>query len=542
MSRVEYLRHKIIEKLTAPLPGGLRDAVRTLFMEISFARMHRRGVRQARAYRTARHLQIHLGCGDNYKPGWVNIDLGKKADVTLDLRRALPFPAEAAAYIYGEHFFEHIDYPQPATLLLHEYYRLLEPGGALSLVVPDMELVLNAYVNGGTEEYYAAQQRWHPAWCETHMDHINYNFRQDGEHRYAYDFETLSKLLEHAGFVDVRRRAFDPALDRPERRVGSLYVSCKKPGFGTEPRRPRVTVGLPVYNGEAYLAEAIESVLGQTFTDFELIISDNGSTDGTAAIGRAYAARDPRVRYVRSPRNRGAAWNYNRLVELAQGDYFRWLAADDALAPTLLEKSVFVLDSYPRVVLAFTWTQDIDAAGRPLQVKRSTVGADAARPRARFRGLANVVPWHNCEEVFGLLRTAILRRTAMIAPYTDSDRTLLAELGLHGPFYEIPEPLFLHRVHSASSVVVNPDGHARAAWFDPKLQNKLVLPNWRQLYELGRVIRRSPVSGLERFSCYLELGRWTKRRRRYLLEDLGRTLSQLAARARHSVSAPVGSD
>ena len=301
--------------------------------------------------------------------------------------------------------------------------------------------------------------------------------------------------------------------------------------------RPRVTVGLPVFNGEAYLVEAIESVLGQTFTDFELIISDNGSTDGTAAICRAYAARDSRVRYVRSPRNRGAAWNYNRLVELAQGDYFRWLAADDALAPTLLEKSVFVLDSYPRVVLAFTWTQDIDAAGRPLRVKRSTAGADAARPRERFRGLANVVPWHNCEEVFGLLRTAILRRTAMIAPYTDSDRTLLAELGLHGPFYEIPEPLFLHRVHPASSVVVNPDGHARAAWFDPKLQDKLVLPNWRQLYELGRVIRRSPVSGSERFYCYLELGRWVKRRRQWLLEDLTRAARQLAARDRRP--APV---
>lgn len=301
--------------------------------------------------------------------------------------------------------------------------------------------------------------------------------------------------------------------------------------------RPRVTVGLPVFNGEAYLVEAIESVLGQTFTDFELIISDNGSTDGTAAICHAYAARDPRVRYVRSPRNRGAAWNYNRLVELAQGDYFRWLAADDALAPTLLEKSVFILDSYPRVVLAFTWTQDIDAAGRPLQVKRSTVGADAARPHARFRGLANVVPWHNCEEVFGLMRTAILRQTVMIAPYTDSDRTLLAELGLYGPFYEIPQPLFLHRIHTASSVVVNRDERVRAAWFDPRLRGKLLLPNWRQLYELGRVIRHSPVDGLERFYCYLELGRWTKRRRRWLLEDLRLVAQQLAARGRRLVPA-----
>lgn len=291
-------------------------------------------------------------------------------------------------------------------------------------------------------------------------------------------------------------------------------------------RAPRVTVGIPVYNGENFLAEAISSVLAQTYTDWELIISDNASTDGTEAICRHYAAQDARVRYFRSDENRGAAWNYNRLVELARGQYFRWLAHDDCLAPSLLEKSVFILDSYPEVVVAFTWTQDIDAAGEFLQVKRSTVHADAATPHFRFRGLSNVVPWHNCEEVFGLIRIDVLRQTALIAPYTDSDRTLLAELGLHGPFYEIPQPLFLHRLHEASSVVVNPDARERAAWFDPA-RKQLVLPSWRQWYELLQVVGRSPVRGREKLNCYVELARWTKRRRKWLGRELAWAARQL---------------
>ena len=96
---------------------------------------------------------------------------------------------------------------------------------------------------------------------------------------------------------------------------------------------PRVSIGLPVYNGDNYLAETLDSILAQTFTDFELIISDNGSTDRTEAICRRYAAQDHRVRYVRNPSNLGAARNYKRAFELARGEYFKWNGHDDPLAP-----------------------------------------------------------------------------------------------------------------------------------------------------------------------------------------------------------------
>src|SRR6516225_9483787 len=103
-------------------------------------------------------------------------------------------------------------------------------------------------------------------------------------------------------------------------------------------RSPQVTVCLPVYNGQNYVGDAIRSVLGQTFEDFELVISDNASTDGTAEICRRAAARDPRVRYFRADTNRGLAWNHNHAFALAGGRYVMWMGHDDVLAAEYLSR------------------------------------------------------------------------------------------------------------------------------------------------------------------------------------------------------------
>ncbi len=285
-------------------------------------------------------------------------------------------------------------------------------------------------------------------------------------------------------------------------------------------KTPKVSIGLPVYNGEKYVGEAIESILTQSFTDFELIISDNASTDGTQQICEKYAAQDDRVRFYPSEVNHGASWNYNRTFELAAGEYFRWHAADDVLAPELIKKSVQVLDDKPEVVLVFTWVLDIDPQGNEIELKKSGVGSRLPLPHQRFRGLSTVKPAFNCEEVFGMARRDILANTKLIAPYSDSDRTLLAELGLYGPFHEIEEPLFFHRMHDEGSVVVNPDRQSRTAWFDTSKKGKLVFPSWRQLRELLSVIWRTPISWRERIYCYIHMLRWVKRRRRHLRRDL----------------------
>ena len=290
---------------------------------------------------------------------------------------------------------------------------------------------------------------------------------------------------------------------------------------------PQISIGLPVFNGEPFLSEAIESVLNQSYTNLELVISDNGSTDGTEAICRAYAAQDSRIRYFRSDDNKGASWNYNRTFELARGEYFRWFAADDILAPTLLEKSGAILDKHAEIVLCFTGIVDIDSDGNELEVKYSTVQSDAPEAHLRFRGLGEVRPSHNCEEVFGLVRSALLARTKLIDNYPDSDRTLLAELGLYGPFFEIAEPLFLHRLHDQGSVTANPTRHDRAIWFDPGLSHKLVFPNWRQLYEMLRVPLRVPLSTKERLLCYRHMLTWVKRRRKQLRGDIAWARKQI---------------
>ena len=132
-------------------------------------------------------------------------------------------------------------------------------------------------------------------------------------------------------------------------------------------RVPRLSIGLPVYNGEDYLAHSLDALLGQTYEDFELIISDNASTDGTADMCQRYAKKDSRVRYVRQPQNIGLARNHDFVFQESCGDLFKWAAADDVYGQHLLERCVDALDECPNVVLAHAWEAAIDESGRVTQ-------------------------------------------------------------------------------------------------------------------------------------------------------------------------------
>lgn len=210
------------------LPYGLGNAVAGLMTETKIFIKHRNGVRKARSFAKVDDIKLNFGCGRRIKKGWINVDLCNTADLTLDLREPLPFRNQICSFIYSEHFLEHIGYPEPVSSLLRECYRVMKPGAVFSVVVPDIDLVMRAYVNGGDEAYYEAQKKWHPKDLKTQIEQINYNFRQQGEHKFCYDLETLKMLLEKCGFTNVRRREFDPALDTADRIVGSLYVDCIK--------------------------------------------------------------------------------------------------------------------------------------------------------------------------------------------------------------------------------------------------------------------------------------------------------------------------
>lgn len=226
---------------------------------------------------------------------------------------------------------------------------------------------------------------------------------------------------------------------------------------------PKVSVGMPVYNGSRYLAGAIQSLLSQTFTDFELIISDNASTDDTERICREFAARDPRVRYDRLTENRGAVDNFNRLVRLSQGRYFKWAAADDLCDPQFLEVLVAILDAHPQVVWCHSVTGKIDGEGRVLNADdpeseglATTRQAGLPRqdhnshfPYRRYRGVLLGTAW--CADCYGLIRTDKLEATGLLAACYGSEKVLIGQLALSGQYREHPETLFWHRVHPAAS-------------------------------------------------------------------------------------------
>jgi len=216
---------------------GVRQACRELWTEMQIQRRHFASVRKAKRLPKAADLKLNLGCGPCLKPGWINVDTSApEAELQLDLREKFPFPDACASFVYAEHFFEHLEYPSPAMTFLRECWRVLKPGGILSLGVPDTEWPVVSYATGDRTYFDLARDRFHPAWCNTRMHNLNYHFRQVREHKYAYDLETLKQALEEAGFVSIARRSFNPELDSRDRMVewlprktAGLYVDAHKP-------------------------------------------------------------------------------------------------------------------------------------------------------------------------------------------------------------------------------------------------------------------------------------------------------------------------
>lgn len=257
---------------------------------------------------------------------------------------------------------------------------------------------------------------------------------------------------------------------------------------------PRVSVGMPVRNGEPYVEEALECLRRQTFRDFEVLIADNASTDRTPEIARAFAARDPRFRFVPAQVDRGAAWNFNRCVRLARGPYFRWAASDDLVAPEFLERAVGVLDEKPDVVLAYPKTLLIDAEGRVTAPYEDRLHLVQERPSDRLRGL-----WDNlglCNAPYGLIRREALLETPMIAGFPGGSVVFLGALALRGKFWEIPEPLFMRRFHAAAASAKT--GDALTAHYDPTNPGPgeaagSAPPQWPRFVAALREVVRAPV-------------------------------------------------
>jgi glycosyltransferase involved in cell wall biosynthesis len=277
---------------------------------------------------------------------------------------------------------------------------------------------------------------------------------------------------------------------------------------------PRLSIGLPVYNGQEFLPELLDSLLTQTFRDFEIRICDNASTDRTQDICREYARRDPRVRYTCNERNLGALANYNRVFELSTAPLFKWVAHDDIYRHDYLEACIRLLDENPDVVLAHSGTAFIDEASELLPFEQDTGSfidrktgrrywadvpsiGDTPVTINRFWQVLSRARWGT--HMFGVVRREILQQTSLLPNFAGSDRVMLAELALLGRFRCTSERLFLKRFHPNVSAALDHKELKRFLSTDGKRYSRRL----RQIQAFLNAPRRKSIGVVSKSGCMM---------------------------------------
>ena len=287
-----------------------------------------------------------------------------------------------------------------------------------------------------------------------------------------------------------------------------------------------VTIGLPVYNGASLCRIAIESVLAQTYPNFELLISDNCSTDETEEVCREYAQRDSRVRYTKTERNLGSAGNFCRTAELARGQYFRWIAHDDSIHPDFIAECLAIAEADPEIISVAPIIEIVDRAAG---MKRQSVVSYTGRRRWSSNRLEQYAQMMEelayCEThsdglfmvayLFALHRLSLLRRTRLVMPFISSDYVLAAELAMWGKLAFVNKPL---------GVFAPDTGTTRnfAVWNPLAIQNTLdpsrigkfdvLISVRRRHFEHIMAVLRSPFSFFEKVLA-VEIATWPMRAR-----------------------------
>jgi glycosyltransferase involved in cell wall biosynthesis len=289
---------------------------------------------------------------------------------------------------------------------------------------------------------------------------------------------------------------------------------------------------MPVYNGEPYIEEAIQSILSQTYGDFELVISDNASTDRTEQICRDYAAHDKRIFYSRNEENLGAAKNYNRVFHLTSGHYFRWFNADDVSAPELHERCIQVMDANPDAALCYGKTAIIDDQSRIIEPYEDNLDLQQERAVDRYLAFFELVGFTNV--IYGLMRTSMVGDTMLFGNgrYPAGDINFMAELTLYGKFIEIPEQLFFRRMHEQASSWDRKDEAVQQNFWHGR-DKDWVLPNWKKHFAYLSAIWSAPLGGIDKVNLSVCMLRLMFARRKMLLNDVSQEIQvRLAKRKR----------
>lgn len=286
----------------------------------------------------------------------------------------------------------------------------------------------------------------------------------------------------------------------------------------------RLGIGLPVYNGERYLAKALESLQAQTYDDFEVLILDNASTDGTGGLAQAIVELDSRFRYERKAVNTGGPSNFNDVLARMDSELFAWVAADDIYDPAFFGACVSLLDASPTAIGAFSEVTMVDTAGQTL--RELTDPAELARwddpdPAVRFSDVARSS--YGCREIFSVYRREPLTRVEPMCSCWGSDRMKLAEIALHGPIVHVPRRLFHNREHN--------DRITRRPQRDSRYLGHSSAPRaitFHYAAHLRRAIRNAPLTGAERESVKRAYGRWAMANTSNFARSAGRAVIETA--------------
>ena len=303
-----------------------------------------------------------------------------------------------------------------------------------------------------------------------------------------------------------------------------MVIMVARADSPVERQPPVVSIGMPVHNGARYIGAAIESILAQTFSDLELIIADDASTDRTSEICRSYASHDSRIQFYSNPRRLGLSENHNRVFQLASAEYFHWTGADDAHDKCFLERCIATLETNPTCALVHTQVRAIDSCGNEITVlDNALTGTSSPRPGDRLAALLREDL--RCNVMYGVFRREALRRTSLMRPFHNSDRVLMVETALLGRFLHINEPLFFNRHHSERyserMELWNSYFHSRIT------RDHVAFQHCRSWVEYIKAVRRLVPDPSERWACFGQIARCSldSRHLRWLAWDVGNRFS-----------------
>lgn len=281
---------------------------------------------------------------------------------------------------------------------------------------------------------------------------------------------------------------------------------------------PRVSIAVPAYNCERYIERCLRSLLAQTWQDFELVVSDNASTDRTGEICEDIARTDPRVRVVRRKDNIGGPGNFRYVYSLCKGEFHKWSTADDYWDPRYLEVCMQELEQQPDVVLCYTRTTMVDADNRPISNYDDNLNLTEASPRRRFNHVLEKIGL--CNAHLGVIRRSALDRTLLIGNELGSDIHFLAELALYGQFRVVPEYLFFRRFHETSSSWDRSNMEHQRNYYNPGGKRGFSMHTWKKFRRLYGAIWRAPLPLRQKLQLSSDVGRSAVWNARDLVSDV----------------------